>query len=70
VLLLSSEEDPRVATRALEEGASAFLSKNLAPGLLLRKLQQFLTAAILEAAVLRILHRCRNHLLLPPHESN
>jgi DNA-binding response OmpR family regulator len=38
VLLLSGDDDPALPTRALEEGAFAFLSKGTSPGLLLRLL--------------------------------
>jgi DNA-binding response OmpR family regulator len=55
VLFLSSEDDPSVARRALEEGASAFLSKTTAPALLLRKLLLLLVATMTEAILQRIL---------------
>jgi CheY-like chemotaxis protein len=45
VLLLSSEDDPALAARALAEGARAFLSKTTAPRLLLARLRQLLTAS-------------------------
>jgi CheY-like chemotaxis protein len=44
VLLLSSEDDPALAARALAEGAWAFLCKTTAPRLLLSRLRQLLTA--------------------------
>jgi DNA-binding response OmpR family regulator len=55
VLFLTSEDDPSVACRALEEGATAFLSKTTAPALLLRKLLLLLVAALTEAILQRIL---------------
>ena len=44
VLLLSSEDDPALAARALAAGARAFLCKAMAPRLLLARLRQLLTA--------------------------
>jgi DNA-binding response OmpR family regulator len=41
-LLLSSEEDPRLAARAVAEGAIGFLSKTAPPALLMRRLVQTL----------------------------
>src|SRR5262249_42552996 len=38
VLMLSSDDDPALPARALAEGARAFLSKSMAPSLLLRAL--------------------------------
>jgi CheY-like chemotaxis protein len=46
VLLLSAEDDPALASRALAEGARAFLSKATPPRLLLQKLRQSLIAAL------------------------
>lgn len=46
VLLMSSDDDPTLPTRALAEGAAAFLSKSLAPSLLLRSLTQTLAEAL------------------------
>ena len=40
VLMLSSDDDPTLPARALAEGAKAFLSKTMAPSLLLRALLQ------------------------------
>jgi DNA-binding NtrC family response regulator len=45
VLLLSGEDDPQLKSRALAEGAVAFLSKGAAPALLLRQLLQVLAHA-------------------------
>jgi DNA-binding response OmpR family regulator len=45
VLLLSGEEDEQLESRALAEGAAAFLSKATAPALLLQMLLQSLAAA-------------------------
>jgi two-component system chemotaxis response regulator CheY len=42
VLLLSSDEGPGLAGRALEEGARAVLSKTTAPGVLVRQIQQLM----------------------------
>lgn len=44
VLLMSSDDDPRLPERALAAGAAAFLSKNLAPVLLLRSLLEVLSS--------------------------
>jgi DNA-binding response OmpR family regulator len=55
VLLLSSEDDPSVARRALEEGATAFLSKTTAPALLLRTLLLLLVTSMTETILQRIL---------------
>jgi DNA-binding NtrC family response regulator len=65
VLLLSSEEDPTLARRALQEGAWAFLSKDTAPRLLVTKLVRFLTAAVLES-ILEWALTFPAHRLLPP----
>jgi DNA-binding response OmpR family regulator len=46
VLLLSGDDDPLLQTRALEEGAFAFLSKGTSPGLLLRLLLHTLSNAM------------------------
>jgi len=64
VLLLSSEENPALAARALDEGALAFLSKNTPPRQLLRKLLQLLVGALIEATMRRLLAR-RDARLLP-----
>lgn len=50
VLLMSSDDDPTLPRRILAEGAAAFLSKNAAPGLLLRSLTQTLSAVFAEMA--------------------
>ena len=52
VLVLSSDEDPDVSHRVMEEGAKAFLSKCTAPVELLRALVQALLAASFEVAVI------------------
>jgi DNA-binding response OmpR family regulator len=44
VLLLSGEEDPALAARALAQGARAFLCKTTAPRVLLSRLRQLLAA--------------------------
>jgi DNA-binding response OmpR family regulator len=44
VVLLSGEDDPALAARALAEGARAFLPKPTAPRVLLARLRQLLTA--------------------------
>jgi DNA-binding response OmpR family regulator len=46
VLLMSSDDDPTLPARALAEGAAAFLSKSLAPAVLLRALVETLRAAL------------------------
>jgi two-component system C4-dicarboxylate transport response regulator DctD len=51
VLLLSSEDDPQLAGRALTEGAWAFLSKSTAPRVLVEELRHILTAAVIESAL-------------------
>jgi CheY-like chemotaxis protein len=50
VLMVSGEDDPSLAARALAEGARAFLSKATSPSLLLKTLLQTLTAATAESA--------------------
>jgi two-component system response regulator DctR len=50
VLLMSSDDDPALPRRILAEGAAAFLSKNEAPGLLLRSLTQTLSSVFAEMA--------------------
>jgi two-component system invasion response regulator UvrY len=66
VLVLSSEENPAVARQVLEAGALGFLSKNTPPRLLLRKLLQFLTAALVEEVLARILLAPADRLLPAP----
>jgi DNA-binding NarL/FixJ family response regulator len=66
VLMLSSEEDPAVARQVLEAGAAAFLSKNTPPRLLMRKLLQFLTAALVEEVLERVLLGRTDRLLPAP----
>ena len=51
VLLMSSDDDPDLPDRARAEGAAAFLSKSMAPGLLLRTLVQTLRDSLAETAV-------------------
>ena len=51
VLLMSSDDDPALPVRVLREGAAAFLSKNTAPGLLLRSLTQTLSAVLADMAL-------------------
>ena len=48
VLLMSSDDDPALPVRVMREGAAAFLSKNEAPGRLLRSLTQTLSAVFAE----------------------
>lgn len=55
ILMLSSEDDPALPEQALEEGARAFLSKNLAPRELLRQLLHALQAAEIEIALVAVL---------------
>ena len=50
VLLMSSDDDPGLPGRVRAAGASAFLSKNAAPALLLRALTQTLSAVLAEMA--------------------
>jgi DNA-binding NarL/FixJ family response regulator len=66
VLMLSSEEDPAVARQVLEAGALGFLSKNTPPRLLLRKLLQFLTAALVGEVLDRVLLGRADRLLPAP----
>lgn len=47
VLMVSSEEEPALAARALAEGARAFLAKTTSPNVLLRQLRQLAEAASL-----------------------
>jgi DNA-binding response OmpR family regulator len=46
VLLMSSDDDPLLPIQALAEGAAAFLSKSMAPALLLPTLIHTLTATL------------------------
>src|SRR5262249_7813095 len=50
VLLMSSDDDPSLPGRVRAAGASAFLSKNAAPALLLRTLTQTLSSVFAEMA--------------------
>jgi DNA-binding response OmpR family regulator len=50
VLLMSSDDDPALATRVRAAGAAGFLSKNTPPGLLLRALTQTLSSVLAEMA--------------------
>jgi DNA-binding response OmpR family regulator len=50
VLLMSSDDDPALPLRVRAEGAAGFLSKNTAPGLLLRALAQALSSVCAEVA--------------------
>jgi two-component system response regulator DctR len=50
-LMVSSDDDPSLAERALAEGARAFLSKTTAPPVLLRTLLQTLSRAAAEPAL-------------------
>jgi CheY-like chemotaxis protein len=68
VLVVSSEEDPALARQVLEAGAVAFLSKNSPPRLLLRKLLQFLAAALVEEILGRVLLGRWDRLLPAPGE--
>jgi DNA-binding NtrC family response regulator len=69
VLLLSGEEDPTLAGRALTEGARAFLSKRTAPRLLVEELLQCLTAAAIESALEWALTLPADRLLPPPRRA-
>jgi DNA-binding response OmpR family regulator len=51
VLLMSSDDDPALPVRVLREGAAAFLSKNEAPGRLLRALTKTLSAVFADMAL-------------------
>jgi DNA-binding response OmpR family regulator len=64
VLLMSSDDDPGLPGRVRAAGASAFLSKNTAPALLLRALTQTLSSTLAEMAR-RPPQRSRWDLLLP-----
>jgi len=64
VLLMSSDDDPGLPGRVRAEGAAAFLSKNAAPGLLLRTLTGALRAVLAETAR-RPSHRSPWDCLLP-----
>jgi CheY-like chemotaxis protein len=55
--LMSSEDDPSLATRAVAEGARAFLSKTSPPAIFLRTLLQMLTAAESPAYFPLVVHR-------------
>jgi DNA-binding response OmpR family regulator len=69
VLLLSSEEDPALAARALAEGARAFLPKSTAPRLLVPELVRFLAAAVMESALAWALSFPTDRLLPPPRQA-
>ncbi|MFL5244924.1 MAG: response regulator [Gemmataceae bacterium] len=45
ILLVSSEEDPDLPSRALAQGATAFLSKNEVPGRFLKSLAKLLASS-------------------------
>jgi CheY-like chemotaxis protein len=66
VLVLSSEDDPNLPEQVVAEGAKAFLSKNTPPRLLMRKLLQFLTAALVEEVLERVLLGPADRLLPAP----
>jgi CheY-like chemotaxis protein len=66
VLLLSSEDDPKLPEQARAEGAKAFLSKSTAPGRLLRELVQLLIAASFEVAVVAVFATREDRLLPGP----
>jgi two-component system response regulator RegA len=42
ILMLSSDQEPNLATRAVAEGACAFVAKTTSPGILLRTVRQLL----------------------------
>ncbi len=44
ILMLTGEEEPSLAKRALSEGAKAFLTKSTSPRILLRRLRQMMDA--------------------------
>lgn len=69
VLLLSGEDDPALAGRALAEGARGFLSKGTAPRVLMERLRRFVAAAVLESAVDWALRFPSDRLLPPPRRA-
>lgn len=69
VLLLTSEEDPALAGRALAAGARAFVPKTTSPRVLVERLRRFLTAALLEAGLEWALTFPTDRLLPPPRRA-
>jgi DNA-binding response OmpR family regulator len=69
VLLMSSDDDPALPLRVLREGAAAFLSKNVAPGLLLRSLTHTLSAVFAEMARRPAAHSRWDRFLPAPRRS-
>jgi DNA-binding response OmpR family regulator len=65
VLLLSGADDPSLPCRALDEGARAFLRKDLRPQVFLDRLRHLLASAVAEAAPWPPSYRL-DHLLPPP----
>jgi CheY-like chemotaxis protein len=69
VLMLSSEEDPELAVRALALGATAFLSKSEKPAVFLKALQQALTSLLILAphtgSLLQLAYRPNRWLPVP-----
>jgi len=68
VLVLSSEDDPKLPEQAIAEGAKAFLSKTQSPRELLRELMQTLVAASIEIAVVALFSTSSKRLLRGPRE--
>lgn len=70
ILMMSGDDDPRTASRALARGARAFLSKTTSLGLLLRTVRQLVDIAAQSAAVRRrylpVLRRNMPLVRLPP----
>lgn len=56
ILMLSNEEEPTLAARALAAGAGSFAAKTLAPPSLLRQVQQLINAVAAAATAGSTLH--------------
>jgi CheY-like chemotaxis protein len=67
VLMISSDEEPTLAARALAEGARAFLPKDTSPGVLLRKVRQLADAAAAPGPAPQALHPWQRLLPGPQH---
>jgi DNA-binding NarL/FixJ family response regulator len=69
VVMLSGEDDPRVAREALALGALAFVSKNQPPRQLLRTLRLVLLLAVVVAVAQRVLAGELDRLLPAPDDT-
>jgi len=69
VLMLSSEDDPKIAEQVLAEGALAFVSKSIPPRQLLRTLRVLLLLAVVIAIAQHVFDGELDHLLPAPDAS-